>query len=76
VLHPSDGVPLRQYQLGDRKFDFNEDGLAHFGMVPDMLQDLKNLHLSREDFEALFSSAEGYLEMWEKAERLGIPSVP
>ena len=59
--------PLIPYQMGQQKFDFNVDGLAHFGLVPDMLQDLKNLGLPPKDFEELFSSAEFYLQMWEKA---------
>lgn len=63
-------APLTCYRMDRRSYDFNLDGLAHFGMVPDMLQDLKNVGLSRSDFEALFSSAEAYLEMWEKAERI------
>ena len=59
-------APLIYYQMGKRKFDFNVDGLAHFGMVPDLLQDLKNLGAK---LDPLFSSAEGYIRMWEKAER-------
>jgi hypothetical protein len=34
--------------------------------VPDMLQDLKNLGMPADNLEALFSSAEAYLKMWEK----------
>jgi microsomal dipeptidase-like Zn-dependent dipeptidase len=62
-------VPLKAYELGQRVFDFNIDGLAHFGLVPDLLQDLKNLRMPNDDFEALFSSAEAYIQMWEKAQR-------
>ena len=64
-------IPLKPYVLGnDRTYDFNVDGLAHFGLIPDMLQDLKNVGLSRGDFQSLFSSAESYIEMWEKTERV------
>src|SRR5262249_44945587 len=59
---------LRPYHMGDRVFDFNVDGLAHFGLVPDMLQDLKNVEMPKRDFQALFGSAEAYLKMWEKVE--------
>ena len=65
-----DQTPLAPYRMGQRVFDFNVDGLAHYGMMPDMLQDLKNVGMPRDDFQALFSSAEGYLRMWERAERL------
>ena len=64
-------IPLQPYTLGRyRTYDFNVDGLAHIGLIPDMLQDLKNVGLSRRDFQALFSSAESYVEMWEKTERV------
>jgi len=60
-------LPLKPHQMGTRRpFDFNVEGLAHYGLIPDMLQDLKNLDMTSEDFEALFSSAEDYLQMWEK----------
>lgn len=64
-------VPLEPYRMGPKRrpFDFNLDGLAHFGLIPDMLQDLKNLGMSTDDFEALFSSSESYLQMWEKVWR-------
>jgi microsomal dipeptidase-like Zn-dependent dipeptidase len=63
-------APLKADRLGNRTFDVNVDGLAHFGMVPDVFQDLKNLGLPPADFEALFSSAEGYIQMWEKSLQL------
>jgi len=63
-------TPLAAYRMGEHVSNFNLEGLAHYGLIPDMLQDLKNVGFYREDFEALFSSAEGYLKMWEKAERL------
>ncbi len=34
-----------------------------------MLQDLKNVEMPKRDLQALFGSAEAYLEMWEKVER-------
>ncbi|MBZ5506001.1 MAG: hypothetical protein LAO78_10985 [Acidobacteriia bacterium] len=69
-------APLKPDHLGKRMFDVNVDGLAHFGMVPDVLQDLKNLGLPPEDFEALFSSAEGYIQMWEKSIQLCVSCNP
>jgi len=59
---------LEPYRMGRRVFDFNEDGLAHYGLLPDLLQDLKDM--GDDDAQTLFRSAEGYLEMWEKVERL------
>ena len=66
-------VPLEPYWMGNRRYDFNVDGYAHYGMLPDLLQDLKNLGLSEKDFALLFSSAEDYLRTWEKAQRMSAP---
>jgi len=62
-------VPLKPYRINSTRkpYDFNFDGFAHYGLIPDMLQDLKNVGLPSNQFEALFSSAEDYLQMWEKA---------
>jgi microsomal dipeptidase-like Zn-dependent dipeptidase len=69
--HP-DG--LVKYGMGPRRFDFNTDGMAHYGLLPDFMQDLQNVGLSPAAFGSLFSSAEAYIETWEKAERLaGVP---
>jgi len=75
-LAPAPGVrlgsnaPLQPYTMGERTFDFNVDGLAHYGMLPDLLQDLRNIGFGAREFGALFSSAEAYIQMWEKTERL------
>jgi microsomal dipeptidase-like Zn-dependent dipeptidase len=62
--------PLRRSfaYAGGRDFDFNLDGLAHYGMYPDMIQDLKNLGLNATQLSPLFMSAEQYIRMWEKAD--------
>lgn len=62
-------APLKPYTMGRRTFDFNVDGLAHYGLLPDLWQDLKNLGLGAGEFDALFSSAEGYVAMWERTAR-------
>ena len=51
---------------GDRRFDINVDGMAHYGMLPDFLQDLRNVGLPRECLSPLFSSAEAYIALWER----------
>jgi microsomal dipeptidase-like Zn-dependent dipeptidase len=61
--------PLRRSFAGTRDFDFNLDGQAHYGMFPDLIQDMKNLGLSAEQLRPLFLSAEQYIKMWEQADR-------
>lgn len=60
---------LIPYRLGKREYDFNTDGLAHFGLVPDMLQDLKNVGVPDEDRALMFRSSEDYIRMWERTSR-------
>ena len=62
--------PLRRSfaYSGGRDFDFNLDGLAHYGMYPDFIQDLKNVGLNSEQLKPLFLAAEQYIKMWERAD--------
>ncbi|BCS31377.1 hypothetical protein TBR22_A05770 [Luteitalea sp. TBR-22] len=62
--------PLRPYRLGQRVYDFNTDGLANYGLVPDLLQDLTNLGWPEKSRSSLFRSVEDFITTWEKAERL------
>lgn len=64
--------PLTRSTAGPiREFDFNLEGLAHYGMLPDMFQDLKNTGLSDDTFTKLLGSAERYIKVWEKCTEIG-----
>jgi microsomal dipeptidase-like Zn-dependent dipeptidase len=56
--------------IGNKTFDFNTDGLAHVGMLPDLIADLSNQFGPRgpEILNPLLRSAEGYIKVWERAE--------
>jgi hypothetical protein len=63
--------PLARLQSGMREFDYNVDGLANYGMIPDFLQDAANQLRVRpsstvKDLRVLFRSAEDYIQMWQK----------
>jgi len=60
--------PLRKLVNGNRDWDYNLDGMAHYGMIPDFIQDLKNVGIKIDQMIPLFSSAEEYIRMWEKAD--------
>ena len=59
---------LRRSRIGEADYDYNIDGLAHYGMLPDLLQDAKNLGLTEGELSVLFQSAGDFVAMWEKAE--------
>ena len=61
-------VVFEEPTLGNRTIDFNTEGLAHIGLLPEVIQDILGDGVSKEELEPLFRSAEGYIRMWEKAE--------
>lgn len=68
-------APLSRCRTGQRDWDFNTDGLAHYGLLPDMLQDLANVGLPQDVMTALFASAEAYLDLWQRCDRWHIAPV-
>jgi hypothetical protein len=65
-----DNRPLIRSTAGPRReFDINLDGMAHYGMLPDFLQDIKNSGVTAEDLVPLFRSAYDYIQMWDLCEQ-------
>lgn len=62
-------VTFTQPRLGERDVDFNDEGLVHVGMIPELIEDVRNDGVADKQLEPLFKSAEGYLRMWERTER-------
>lgn len=62
-------VTFEQPKVGNRPLDFNTEGLAHIGLLPDLIEDVRRDGVADADLEPLFRSAEAYIRMWEKAER-------
>jgi microsomal dipeptidase-like Zn-dependent dipeptidase len=56
---------------GFKTFDYNVDGLAHIGLVPDMIADLKAIGLNDYYVDKLMCSGEAYIRVWERAAALG-----
>ncbi len=52
---------------GGRIFNFNSDGLAHVGLLPDLIADIKRIGLPKKYTDNMFRSAEKYIQMWERA---------
>lgn len=68
------GISIDRSVVGRKTFNINNDGLAHVGMLPDLIADFQQMGLSENDLAPLLSSAEGYIRMWEKIERKKEPS--
>jgi microsomal dipeptidase-like Zn-dependent dipeptidase len=63
------GRSMNRSVVGQKTFDFNVEGLAHVGMLPDLIADFQAMGLRQADLDPLLNSADGYVTMWEKAWR-------
>jgi hypothetical protein len=64
------GVTVDRNVSGERIWDINTDGVAHYGLYPDWIQDVVNLLGDEEGEQFLTDMARGpeaYLQMWERA---------
>ncbi|HEX8083969.1 MAG TPA: hypothetical protein VF529_06725 [Solirubrobacteraceae bacterium] len=61
------GVEFARQRTGERTFDLNTDGMAHYGLLPDLLALMRTQPRGGEALGALFGSAEAYLRTWERA---------
>ena len=59
-------VEFGRQRTGERVFDLNTDGMAHYGLLPDLLALMQAQPRGGEALSALFGSAEAYLRMWER----------
>ena len=62
-------ISFTEPTIAERRLDFNNEGLVHLGLLPELIEDLRRGGASDQDLEPLFRSAEGYLRMWRRAER-------
>jgi len=59
-------VTFKRQQNGSRSYDLNTDGLAHYGLIADLLADMQQ-HGGAAALRSLFRSAEAYERMWRLA---------
>lgn len=63
-------VTLDRYRMGERTWDVNTDGMAHYGLMPDWVQDIRKVG-GDEVVRDLLGGAEGYLRTLRAAEGHG-----
>jgi microsomal dipeptidase-like Zn-dependent dipeptidase len=59
-------VSFARQRTGERTFDLNTDGVAHYGLFADLLADMQRRPGGRAAQSLLFRSAEAYLRTWER----------
>ncbi len=68
------GVTVHQNHSGQRVYDINKDGVAHYGLYPDWLQDLRKVAGAQHSGDGtnivadMSRGPEAYLQMWERAQ--------
>ena len=70
VTYPFDGlggVTIDKQVSGERTYDINVDGVAHYGLYPDWIEDLRKLG-GQDIADDMARGAEAYLLTWERAE--------
>ncbi|MEU6066757.1 MULTISPECIES: galactose-binding domain-containing protein [Streptomyces] len=62
------GSVIDRQTTGERTWDLNVDGAAHYGLVPDWIEDIR-LVGGQDVVKDLFRGAESYLDTWGATER-------
>ena len=60
------GVTVNKQRSGQRVYDINTDGVAHYGLYPDWLEDLE-VQAGQDITADMGRGAEAYLQTWERA---------
>jgi hypothetical protein len=55
-------------KTGNRTWDINVDGVAHYGLLPDYMRAWDAAGMTAQEKKVFMSSAEDFTEMWEKCE--------
>ncbi|MDQ3913960.1 MAG: hypothetical protein M3323_01325 [Actinomycetota bacterium] len=65
------GATLHRQVSGTRApYDVNRDGVAHYGLYPDWIEDFR-MQAGQEIVDEMLLGPEAYLQMWERA--IGVP---
>jgi hypothetical protein len=64
-------VTFDRQRTGERTFDYDKDGVAHYGLYADWFESLRKLG-GEQLAQDMWNGAEAYIEMWERAS--GVPA--
>ena len=63
-------VTFDKQRTGDRVFDYAQEGVAHYGLYPDWVEEVRKLG-GDQILHDMWNASEAYLDMWERAD--GVP---
>jgi microsomal dipeptidase-like Zn-dependent dipeptidase len=58
--------PMTKASMGTKTWDYNTEGVAHYGLMPDYFESCKKVGMSAGEWNAFNSAAERFAQMWEK----------
>jgi microsomal dipeptidase-like Zn-dependent dipeptidase len=61
------GVRFIRERTGRKTFDLNKDGVAQYGLMADLIAEMRQLRGGPAALALLYRSAESYLELWQRA---------
>ncbi|MEQ1761786.1 MAG: PxKF domain-containing protein [Pyrinomonadaceae bacterium] len=62
------GPSLVRSVTGNKTWDFNIDGMAHYGLLPEFIASTERVGMTAGEKSTFFSSAERFAQMWEKVD--------
>ena len=69
TIHLTYDNTFAKCKTGNRSWDINTDGVAHYGLWPDYIRSWTLAGMPPQEMQTFMSSAEQFTEMWEKCER-------
>lgn len=60
--------PITQASMGTKIWDFNTDGMAHYGLLPDYIQSCLKAGMTKEEHDVFNDGANRFYTMWDKCE--------
>lgn len=60
-------VEFSEPRVAERVIDYNVEGFVHLGMLPELIEDLRNTGVGQESLDGLFRSAEAWIRVWERS---------
>ena len=64
--------PMKRWNNFYAGRDFNLDSLQHIGLLPDLIQDMRNMGVQWEQVGPLFRGAQDFIDMWRRSVIIGI----
>lgn len=65
--HQGATIQLPLMRFAGKTYDFNDTGLAHAGLTPDLVADMRLHGVDAAQLDPLYRSARGFIDAWQRA---------